>query len=370
MKFKALLLTQILIFSILIPSFGQTCTSSGGDDDDLIIDDYPYHFRCGTAMMHDRMNKASRDYKLIESCDNYWGDGNYYSNNGKIYYSSDYDLFELVVNANINSFRCEDGTAKDNTSIYFKGKPVANIDKKSFKSVGFAYCADNKNVYYRNKYNESGKLLKVDGAASSTFTLIGDSNSNYAKDTLSVYLNGKVIETSDPASFTVLEYGYANDKNYVYYNGIKVEGMNGANFKVLKNCFLGSDGVMLCNGLNVLKNSDAKSFHAIECGYYQDNNNVYLNGLILEGIDSKTFEVLSWGYTKDKDAVYCDLQKIVGAEPSSFEVLGRKHSKDSKNIFYLHHIISCDYQSFEVDNNVDYLSKDKNYTYKKGIPIK
>jgi len=369
MKFSLILLTQLFLLIIIPPTFGQTCTSSGGDDvDDL---DLPhYRFRCGTSMMHDRMNKVSPEFKLIEGCDNYWADGNYFRNKGKIYYSEKYGSHELIASANSKSFRCEDGTARDDNNIYFKGKIIANIDKTSFKSVGNVYCSDNKNVYYRNRYSESGGLQKVTGAKSSSFELIGEVNSNYAKDTGSVYFSGKVITSSDPTSFAVLDYGYAHDKNYVYYNGEKIEGMNGANFKILKDCFLGSDGVSLCNGSMVLKNSDAKSFHAIECGYYKDNNNVYLNGAILEEIDSKSFQILTWGYTKDKNAVYCDMKLIDGADPVSFKVLARKHSKDNNDIYYLHNTMECDYDSFELDNTLDYLSKDKNYSYKRGIRIK
>lgn len=371
MKFQVILIAQLFILSIISPALGQTCTSSGGDyDPDNDLDIEPYIFRCGTAMMRDRYQKVSPDYKLIEACNNYYSDGNYYRNKGKIYYSPEYASFDLIANADAKSFRCEEGTPRDNSNIYFKGKVVANVDKTSFKSVGFTYCSDNKNVYYRNRYNENGKLLKLEGALPSSFKLVGDSSSNYAKDNKSAYFNGKVITMSDPASFIVLDYGYAHDKNYVYYNGVKVEGMKGEGFKVLKDCYLGSDGVKLCNGSNVLKNSDANSFRAIECGYYKDNNNVYLNGAILEGIDSKTFQILTWGYTKDKNGVYCDLKLIKGAKPSSFEILGRKHARDSQHIFYLNNTILCDYKSFEVSNQLDYLSKDKDYDYKKGIRTK
>ncbi len=367
MQFKVLLSLLFLIFSIS-SSLAQTCTSSGGDDDtDLDIE--PYQFRCGHSMMYDRMKKASSDFKKIENCDNYWADGTYFINKGKIYYSSEYGIHELVVGAEAKSFRCEDGTARDNNDIYFKGKAISDIDKASFKSIGLAYCSDNKTVFYRNRYNKFDKLLKIEEAAATSFELIGELESNYAKDSYSVYYAGKVVVSSDPESFEVLEYGYARDKNFVYYSGVKVEGMNGANFKVLKDCFLGSDGIVLCNGGKVLENSDAKSFRAIECGYYKDNNNVYLNGAILKEIDSKSFQILTWGYTKDKNGVYCDLKLIDGADPTSFKVLGRKHSKDNNGIFYMNQIIDCDYKSFEVNNKVDYLSKDINHTYKKGIRI-
>jgi hypothetical protein len=369
MNFRILLLIPLLTFSIIIHSFGQTCTSSGGDDVP-IFDDPPYRFRCGTAMMNDRMYKVSKDFELIEGCDNYWGDGNYFNYKGKIYYSEEYNSHEVIVGVDAKSFRCENGTARDDVNIYFRGKVVPNVDENSFKSVGLSYCSDNNNVFYRNRYNESGKLLKVVGAKSSTFELIGNPNSNYAKDEESVYFSGKKIVSSDPESFIVLEYGYAHDKNFVYYNGSKVDGMIGSSFKVLKDCFLGSDGVRLCNGLKTLKNSDAKSFRAIECGYYKDNNNVYLNGTIIEEIDSESFQILSWGYTKDKKAVYCDLQLIVGANPATFSVLGRKHSKDSNNIYYLHETMDCDYKSFEVSKEVDYLSMDKYNTYSRGIKNK
>ncbi len=367
MKFLTLPLTALLLFLFINPTLSQTCTSSGGDyDPDLDLE--PYRFRCGTAMMHG-MKKVSKDYKIIKGCSNYYSDGNYYRNKGKIYYSKEYGVFDPIAIADEKSFRCEDGTVRDNDNIYFRGEVVENIDKSSFKSVGYAYCADKEDVYYRNRYSKSEGLMKIAGADATSFKLIGDSNSYYAKDNQSAYFNGKVVQSSDPSSFKVLEYGYAHDKNHAYYNGITIEGMNGANFKVLKNCFLGSDGVNLSNGENILQNSDAKSFRAIECGYYKDNNNVYLNGMILEGVDSETFQILSWGYTKDKGAVYCDTKVITDAKPETFEVLGRKHSKDGKHIFFMQQTIDCDYDSFVVDTKIDYMSQDKNHSYKKGIQI-
>ena len=362
--------THALTF-ILFVLFGyslnaQTCTSSGGDDDPFLDDDYP-RFRCGTAMA--KLIKIPADYKLIEKCDNYWTDGEYYKNHDKIYFSKTYGEFNLVKDADVKSFRCEEGTAKDDYHIYFMGKTVNNVDNKNFKSVGLSYCADDNNVFYRNRYNESEKLLKVTTAHASSFQLIGEPLSGYAKDDEKVYYNGQALDGADPATFELLQYGYSHDKNQAYYNGQLIDGMQGTNFQVLKDCYLGSDGIHLCNGLMFLPGSDAKSFHIIECGYYKDDNHVYLNGAILEQFDSKTFEVLGWGYTKDINAVYCDLKLIEGADPASFEVLGRKHSRDSKHIYYLQNMMKCDYKSFQLDDKRDYLSKDKNHEYSRGIQI-
>ena len=355
----------LTFISFYFISNSQTCTSSGGDDRDFL--DEPYRFRCGTSMMKHRFKKQSSDYKLIKTCSKYYADGNYYSNKGKIYFSPSYGEHELIASADAKSFRCENGTTRDNKHIFFLGKIVKDVDTESFKSIGSLYCGDDKAVYYRNKYAEDGLLAKIDGADIASFENVGKEHSSYAKDVRAVYLSGKTLAGSDPATFELLEYGYAKDKNQVYYNGALVEGMNANEFKVLKDCYLGSDGVQLCNAGKVLENSDAKSFKAIECGYYKDANNVYLNGYILTGVDSETFEILSWGYTKDKNAVYCDLKVITGAKSDNFEVLGRKYSKDASSIFYLHNKVKCDYKTFALDYSKDYLAKDKKGKISRGI---
>lgn len=359
---KASLTLTLLFLSSLL--FAQTCTSSGGDDLPD-IDDYPYRFRCGNDRMF-RHKKASKDYKLIEACNNYWAEGSYYKKGNQIYYSPEYGEYSLVKGAKASSFRCDDGTAKDNYSIFYLGKKVEQVNHSSFKSFGKLYCSDDDKVYFKNKYTEDAKLVVVSNGRSVNFQLIGDSTSYYAKDDSLVYYYGIIIPKADPNSFEVLDYGYAHDKNYAYYNGKHIEGLKGKGFKVIKDCYLGSDGVSLCNGKLKLVNSDAATFKAIDCGYYKDKNNVYLNGSVLDSLDSESFEILSWGYTKDKNAVYCDLKPIESADPQTFEVLARKHSKDDKNVFYLDRLMDCDYASFKIDPTKDYLSSDKNNKYSRG----
>lgn len=357
-----------LILSLILSSlFAQTCTSSGGDDYPN-IDDEPYIFRCGNDRMYHHQKQA-KDYKLIDACNNYWAENNYYIKDNQIYYSPEYGEFDLVIGANANSFRCEEGTAKDDKNIYYLGKKVEAVNHITFKSIGKLYCADNQKVYFKNKYTENGELTEVIKGKSKNFQLIGDSTSYYAKDDSSVYYYGKALVGADPNSFKVLEYGYAQDKNYAYYNDKRIEGLKGDGFKVLKDAFMGSDGISLCNMNNKIENSNATTFQIMECGYFKDKNHVYLNGSVLEDVDSESFKILSWGYTKDKNAVYCDLKLIEGANPATFEVLARKHAKDDKHIFYLQQKIDCDYTSFKIDTTLDYLSSDKNNQYSRGVVL-
>ena len=222
-----------LVLSLLISSlFAQTCTSSGGDDlPDM--DDYPYTFRCGNDRMF-KHNKASSEYKLIKSCNNYWAEGNYYKKNNQIYYSPKYGEFELVENANPNNFRCENGTAKDNRQIFYMGKAKGNVDLLSYKDDGKLYCKDNNKVYFKNRYAETDPLAEITEAKPNKFVLIGDSTSYYAKDDSLVYFSGKIISNADPTSFKVLEYGYSHDNYRAFYNGEIIEGLIGKDFTVLK----------------------------------------------------------------------------------------------------------------------------------------
>jgi hypothetical protein len=148
-----------------------------------------------------------------------------------------------------------------------------------------------------------------------------------------------------------------------------IEGLNGSAFKLIGDSYFGGDDNNLCYNGSVIKGSDAKSLENLDCGYYKDAYNVYFNGYKLDGYDSETFELMSWGYSRDKYRVYCDRIEIVGAVPSSFEILGRKHGKDSKNIFYLQSMMVCDYESFRVSEDLDYMSADKDNKYQEGIKV-
>lgn len=73
---------------------------------------------------------------------------------------------------------------KDNFNIYFKNKPIEDVDLKTFKILGYNYSKDSLSIYFRNKimYGINYKLFKV-----------FKTDTTDAQDSLNYFLQGKRI---------------------------------------------------------------------------------------------------------------------------------------------------------------------------------
>jgi hypothetical protein len=168
----------IILNSLTISLFSQTCTSSGGD----MPHDLDYLWRCGNSRARKYSKKHKGPYyEQVEGCNNYWTEGIYYQYKNKIFYNEDSE-YQLVKSADAKSFSCEGGNAKDKKYYYYKGKKVEGFEMGTIKTLNYFYITDNKTVYYKDR-NLAGKALSpVASLEKETFEIIGDSLSPYAKD--------------------------------------------------------------------------------------------------------------------------------------------------------------------------------------------
>lgn len=378
MVINRILLTLLGTIALSLSSYAQNCQGSFDHQDLYGQDDFTDgHFRCGTAMMEDRMyyQKMQREKKGFHDIDGltFYDSQGYFQKKGKLYYSDYKDSFSLVSTGDVKSLELVGNFIRDKNYVYCNGRAQEIVDISSFRALeGTPFALDKNHVYYsasRAGLGNSDTIQILEGADPTTFSLICEAKnrvycSYFARDNQHVFFQSKRVEGADPKTFVAEDNGYAHDKNFVYYNGEKLEGssgstfqrvnyyymhdenqvyyygvilpeMNGGSFQLLGDSGMGTDGTVICYRNNILKNGDPATFADIGCGYYRDKNNVYSKGQVLEGIDPATFEIMDWGFTKDKNGVYCDDGMIPDADPETFEILGRKYSRDKKHVFYL-----------------------------------
>lgn len=148
-----------------------------------------------------------------------------------------------------------------------------------------------------------------------------DLGRGYAKDCDNVYLDGRVLEYVDPATFSlkthskshfrepidVRDYDCSHDGYYksnfnVYYGGKKID-------------------------------ASAASFKEIGGGYAKDAFSVFYHGRKLDAT-AATFKLLEGGYAKDSFNVFYYGKKVEGASPASFKYTGDGYAKDAFNDYY------------------------------------
>ncbi|HEY5369940.1 MAG TPA: DKNYY domain-containing protein [Hanamia sp.] len=133
--------------------------------------------------------------------------------------------------------------------------PLEGIDPGKYQFLNDFYGKDDSTAYYK------GKPLK--GSDAKTFTLLED----YAKDTNSVYCNGLKIKGMDAATLCHIEgSGYFKDKNHVYY------GLNGIENSV--------GNIILYSG-KIVKGADPVTFSIIKgekTDYAKDKTRYYWGG--------------------------------------------------------------------------------------------
>ena len=164
----------------------------------------------------------------------------------------------------------------DRNKVFFDRKPIPQADARTFVDLGFGYAKDCDNVYL------DGRILEfVDPA---TFRLKGRGNTHphehrdwqehgknhkgYHKTKFNVYYGDKKIDAM-AATFKEIGNGYAKDAFNVFYYGTKIEDANGSTFKLL------------------------------EGGYSKDSFNVFYYGKKVEGANASTFKYTGDGYGED-----------------------------------------------------------------------
>ncbi|MFD0942056.1 DKNYY domain-containing protein [Pedobacter boryungensis] len=187
-------------------------------------------------------NYYAKDTNQVYYCETY--------RKGQEYYLYTHNTILRLPSAATDSF-CSvgEGYAKDNQSVYFKGKSFEVADPIHFKLLGLDFAKDGIQGYYACK--------KIKGSSASSFTVISE---HYAKDDSSVwyverdYTDQSVyisrLNIADPGSFAVQALGYSKDEKHIFYRD------------------------------SLMRRADVKSFQPVEGKAYdaQDSRNDYLEG--------------------------------------------------------------------------------------------
>ncbi|MCZ4245923.1 DKNYY domain-containing protein [Pedobacter punctiformis] len=221
----------------------------------------------------------------------------YDEKDGKLYFGS-----KELTGINPSEFKTIDyNVAIDCTRVYYNGKPVDFIDRKTFKNLTREFYADKNGLYYeKTSLYAKNKLVPLEGSYDkATFhslgyqtTLFADKTSlyvidafsnpplkkievsgldvatlqslhnNWLKDKAKVYFEVwgkiKVCPEIDAASFEVLSYSVAKDKNKVYY--------------ITRNLKTKTKDATETDDYAVLEGADAPTFRMVNEKYYRDKN--------------------------------------------------------------------------------------------------
>lgn len=152
-----------------------------------------------------KIDEANSDtFKVLD-------DKEYSSDEWNVYYNG-----RLVKYADTKSFKTsKDGNAKDKQNQYFKGDRINNGNTSSkrnaYVDLGYGYSEDDWNIYYRDR--------PIEDVDYDSFRIMYD---GYAKDSWNVYYRGVLVAGADSRTFFVEEDGYARDAWNLYYQGRKV----------------------------------------------------------------------------------------------------------------------------------------------------
>ena len=150
---------------------------------------------------------------------------------------------------------------------------------------------------------------------------IMSSAQRYEMDRGRIYFGNEIVMQADARSFMDLGYGYAKDQFNVYMNGRVLENVDPASFR--------------------LKERSGRRPHdrereepvAHHRGYYKTKWNVYYGDKKLDAMAS-SFKELGGGYAKDAFNVYYCGEKVEGAWASSFKYTGDGYAEDSFDAYY------------------------------------
>jgi hypothetical protein len=176
----------------------------------------------------DRMPIAGSDGKTFALID-----GNFAKDAGHIYYYGYDDEGKF----HIKPLPCDRQTfqvltypySKDNAAVFYKDKPLPGVHAPTLQVLAHEYARDKDHVFFKSHI--------VAGADAATFTLFAENDErteldSYAKDTHTVYLEGKKITGADPASLKLLSLGYSLDDKHVFYKTKLITGANPVGFRV------------------------------------------------------------------------------------------------------------------------------------------
>ena len=195
-------------------------------------------------------------------------------------------------------------------AFFLKSLMVIGFIGWSMSGFAQSYKVDRGRVYFERE--------PIPHADARTFVDLGY---GYAKDCENVYLEGRVLEYVDPATFHLKGHSkphYREPKEYRDYDRHHA-GYYKSNFDV----YYGDNKI----------DATAATFKEIGEGYAKDSFSVFYHGRKMDA-SAATFKLLEGGYAKDAFNVFYYGNKIDGASPATFKYTGEGYAEDAFNVYY------------------------------------
>ena len=148
-----------------------------------------------------------------------------------------------------------------------------------------------------------------------------DLGCGYAKDCDNVYLDGRVLEYVDPATFRLKSQSKSHFREPMEYR--EYDSRHDGYYKSNFNVYYGGKKI----------DASAASFKEIGEGYAKDAFAVFYHGRKIDAT-AATFKLLEGGYAKDSFSVFYYGKKVDGASAASFKYTGNGYGKDAFNDYY------------------------------------
>lgn len=195
-------------------------------------------------------------------------------------------------------------------SIYYKSKPLNNVDSNSFKTFMFKhgeniiptkYGKDNNHVYYKFNIIEEADVETFQALIHPNYTYSDLILPSVAVDKSHVYFKGKIVQNLDPSDVNP----FAVPRSWI------------------------SKGVVMCNG-KVVDGIDTENFHQIEDNIFTDNKLVYYKIIPINNINPEKLLIISQNYIKDENN-FCYIEEdkygnllanSFSPHTNSFDILG------------------------------------------------
>lgn len=225
----------------------------------------------------------------------------YFVKDGQVYYEGNTIEAKSVGFETIDEFQIY---ARDNESVFFRGKKIDSAIPKTFKSAfgDSRYYEDGQHIFYEGQIQKD-----TDVSTFVRMNLPDGKSSSFYKDKNCVYWFGKKISGLQPDSVKVLSETYLVDSQSVFYFQNKIEGANPNRFVVIQDqSDWGKDDKAVYGRDKAYSNIDPASFEVLERSYVKDKSKVYYNdsGSLVEvvGANPKTFTVTNWDPKTESEA--------------------------------------------------------------------
>ena len=267
-------------------------------------------------------------------------------------------------------------------SVYYKSKPLIDVDSSSFQTYTFRhgdniiptkYGKDKNHVYYKNNIIENADVETFQTLIHPAYLSSDATLPAVAVDKSNLYYKGKVIEGIDPTDinpFMVPRSWISN--GVVFYNGKVIEGINPETFHNIEDNIY-TDNKLVYYKIIPINNISPEKILIITSNYIKDENNfcyieednngnltansftphtnsfdilgenehfsydrfsIYYKGLKIEGISMETINFIGDNYVNDDTSVYCGNVKLENVDLGFFMLLGDGYASDGINTFY------------------------------------